>query len=261
MKSGTERHPKTLHVAEILHLPVPTVLGHLELLWSFTAQFALRGDVGRWGDVAIERALLWTGENGALIQALTTAGFLDKDPQYRLITHDWADHAPDYIRKRLKRQGLGFVEPGGTSPEDGGGKCPDNGRRSADNGEHRLPTQPNPTQSNPTTTRAVSSPTPSPKPGDPQPIGSILRGGGGDGVQRNSWEGKLQRLGIQAEKMLQIVARVEAGDLSIERVLKEYQNYERAIALGEKVSVGLLVTVLLRGGTIAVKEPKHANGG
>ena len=87
-----------------------TAIGHLELLWHFTAEFSPQGDIGRYGDDQIEGACEWYGRRGRLIQALTTSGWVDISDQYRLIVHDWKDHADESVRKRLTRGGLWFVD-------------------------------------------------------------------------------------------------------------------------------------------------------
>ena len=113
MKRGTPRHPKMLRLLQALDLSPrhkATAVGHLELLWHFTAEFSPQGDIGRYGDDQIEGACEWYGRRGRLIQALTTSGWVDISDKYRLIVHDWKDHADESVRKRLTRGGLWFVE-------------------------------------------------------------------------------------------------------------------------------------------------------
>ena len=113
MKRGTPRHPKMLRLLQALDLSPrhkATAIGHLELLWHFTAEFSPQGDIGRYGDDQIEGACEWYGRRGRLIQALTTSGWVDISDQYRLIVHDWKDHADESVRKRLTRGGLWFVD-------------------------------------------------------------------------------------------------------------------------------------------------------
>ena len=49
-------HPKTLDLAARLNVELPTVIGHLELLWAFTGKKASQGGIGKWPDGAIARA-------------------------------------------------------------------------------------------------------------------------------------------------------------------------------------------------------------
>lgn len=112
MKRGTPRHPKVYDLAQALGLPVRSravVIGHLELLWHFTSEFAPQGDVGKFSDDRLEAAMDWTGKRGKLVEALTTAKWLDVHDQCRLVVHDWHDHADDATKKKLIRLHLHFL--------------------------------------------------------------------------------------------------------------------------------------------------------
>ncbi len=133
MKRGTPRHPKVYDLLQALGLPLrsrPVVVGYLELLWHFTAEFAPQGDIGRYTDDRIEGALDWTGKRGKLIEALTTSKWCDKSSRHRLVVHDWDQHADDATRKKLIRANLQFVEVS----EELTGQCPPSVPTTADNG-------------------------------------------------------------------------------------------------------------------------------
>jgi len=113
MKRGTPRHPKVGRLLRELGLNLrntATAIGHLELLWHFAAEFAPRGDIGKYDDEQIEGALHWHGKRGKLIQALTTSGWVDAHDQCRLAVHDWREHCDEATRKRLQRAGQDFVD-------------------------------------------------------------------------------------------------------------------------------------------------------
>ena len=110
MKRGTPEHPKTLALMEELGVSKPTAVGLLELLWHFTARFAPRGDIGRFGNRAISSAVGWDGDPDALIAALVKCRWLDEDKEHRLIVHDWSEHADSAVRMWLARRGLEFVD-------------------------------------------------------------------------------------------------------------------------------------------------------
>lgn len=135
MKRGTLRHPKTLDVAERLDCDPGVVFGILEALVHFTAEFAPRGDIGRWSDARIEAALevprlrAQVGP-GAIVAALTAAGYLDADPVHRLLVHDWKDHADDGTKKKLARAGHAFAEPTVSGHDQD--PCPDMSRHDPD---------------------------------------------------------------------------------------------------------------------------------
>ena len=109
MKRGTPRHPKVGHLCELLGVRVPTAVGYLELLWHFAAEFAPQGDIGRYEDARIEAAVYWKGKRGSLVTALLQARFIDATPEYRLVIHDWHEHADDAVKKRLERGKLKFL--------------------------------------------------------------------------------------------------------------------------------------------------------
>jgi hypothetical protein len=115
-------HPKTFDLAARLGIELPTVLGHLELLWAFTGKQAPQGNVGKWPDGAIARACYWMGRPEVFIQALQEAGFIDADPTHRLTVHDWREHAPRWVKSKLKSLGQSFIGDvsGDTSSDTGG---------------------------------------------------------------------------------------------------------------------------------------------
>lgn len=125
MKRGTPSHPKTLALAAALGLKRWGVVGILESLWHFAAQYAKRGDVGRHSDAAIVAAMDWKGDPAALIGILTDCGWLDVCACHRLRVHDWHDHADQAVHKSKEVHTYGFLEcypprrPSGKPPEGG----------------------------------------------------------------------------------------------------------------------------------------------
>lgn len=103
-------------MCESLGVKVPTAVGHLELLWHFTAEFAPQGDIGKYSDEWIESGCYWHGRKGRLIAALIEARWVDQHNTHRLVVHDWHEHADDSVKKRLARGGKQFV----TGHEDSG---------------------------------------------------------------------------------------------------------------------------------------------
>jgi len=113
MKRGTPRHPKVAHLAELLGVNIPTAVGYLELLWHFTAEFAPQGDIGKYDDKRIAAGLHWPGRTpSTLIEALTKSGWIDLRDDFRLLVHDWHDHADGSVIKRLQRSNLPFLSDG-----------------------------------------------------------------------------------------------------------------------------------------------------
>lgn len=115
MKRGTLRHMKTKRLARELGVPVMVVAGLLEALWHFTAEQAIRGDIGRWRDEEIADEIGWTEtakhfpDAPPLIATLVACEFLDRNDTYRLLIHDWPSHADQSVQKTLKNRGLTFA--------------------------------------------------------------------------------------------------------------------------------------------------------
>lgn len=127
MKRGTPRHPKVDDLAQRLGIPKYSAVGILELLWHFTAEFALAGDVGRFSDEVIARAVCWDDasmmlgssqdrtikKNDAaswLISCLVEAGWIDKCDCHRLRVHDWNEHADQTVERVLAKRGQRFLK-------------------------------------------------------------------------------------------------------------------------------------------------------
>ena len=95
-------------------------VGILELLWHATAEFAAQGDIGRFSNQGIAKLLGWNGNPDRLIEALAETGWLDRCAVHRLLVHDWADHRPDFLRKRLERNKLTIYTVFDPAPDNGG---------------------------------------------------------------------------------------------------------------------------------------------
>jgi hypothetical protein len=104
-------------LAQALGVRRYTAVGILESLWHFTAQYAPRGDLGRWSDGDIAHAIDWEQEPSALIAALIGTRWLDThaDSAVRLVVHDWATHADRGVHNRLKSRKQKFIV-GGSNP-------------------------------------------------------------------------------------------------------------------------------------------------
>lgn len=139
MKRGTPEHPKMLALSRALSIPRFSAVGLMETLWHWASRFAPQGDIGKWSDTAIADGATWEGDAEQFVSALTEIGWLDASAEYRLVIHDWEEHADGTVKKYLQRQGLTFLSGNVQT-------CPDNGGK-------RLPRA-----------RALPSPVPSPVP-------------------------------------------------------------------------------------------------
>ena len=104
-------HPKFSQLKKLIGQPRCYTLGCLETLWHFTGRFTPQGNIGKYTDREIEAWIEWPGESGLLIAALIETRWLDRDPDYRLIVHDWHIHADAATKLALKRSKTDFVVP------------------------------------------------------------------------------------------------------------------------------------------------------
>ena len=162
MKRGTPEHPKVLMLANELGIKKYAAVGLLEMLWHFTARYAPRGDIGRFTDGIIGNSLDWGGNIPELMAALIKIGWLDKNNEYRLIVHDWSDHADDTCDKYLANHGLTYCD--GREPR----RKPDKGVKVRRPAEHSGKVRRTPEKS------SLSEPVPVPEPvskPEPLPVG------------------------------------------------------------------------------------------
>lgn len=97
-------HPKTKRAAKLLGVSIPTMLGHLHLLWYWCMDYAQDGDLTDFEADEIADACMWEGEPDDLINALVNCGpgkrkgFLEKDDD-ALLVHDWMDYAGKFMEQ------------------------------------------------------------------------------------------------------------------------------------------------------------------
>lgn len=112
MKRGTPDHPKLRDLAKTLRINEAWAVGLLEMLFHATARYAPCGNIGKASDEWIAMSLAWPRRKAPqLIAALIDTGWLDRDPDHRLLVHDWDQHADQSVRKTLKNRGEDFIRP------------------------------------------------------------------------------------------------------------------------------------------------------
>ncbi|NIL97602.1 MAG: hypothetical protein GTO62_10840 [Planctomycetales bacterium] len=118
MKIGTPELLKFKRLQKRLELPTYAVVGLLELLWLIAQRNARDGDIGRFTNEEIAAGLDWPGDPDQLINHLVECGWLDADPDARLVIHDWADHRPNWLTAAITRKrgsnGNGHPDPTAT---------------------------------------------------------------------------------------------------------------------------------------------------
>lgn len=92
-------HPKTGRLVRSLGINKPTAIGHLHLLWHWSLDYAEDGELSGFEAGEIAEAMMWEGDPAQLLNALTSAGFLDRDAD-TLRIHDWNDYAGRLIEQR-----------------------------------------------------------------------------------------------------------------------------------------------------------------
>lgn len=103
-------HHKLHRLAENLRVTPAHAAGLLEFLWWSVYAESYVGPAGAlphsWTEAVIAHNAGWTGKTSAVfVKALITAGFLDRTANGNLSVHDLYDWAPDYLRRRWRRQG------------------------------------------------------------------------------------------------------------------------------------------------------------
>jgi hypothetical protein len=92
-----------------LNLERYEVVGILESLWILVKTSLPQGDIGKYTNERIAASIGWRKPADELVNQLVITGWLDEHPEHRLVVHDWGQHAPQYIRRRLERKGLRFA--------------------------------------------------------------------------------------------------------------------------------------------------------
>jgi len=119
MKRGTPDHPKMLmltmemekvyvaHRKKSVFGGKAEAVGTLEVLWEWTSRYAIQGNIGKWPDDVIARAIEWPFSGKELIYCLVKSKWLDNAPDPdRLVIHDIKDHASNCWRQNLEDAGL-----------------------------------------------------------------------------------------------------------------------------------------------------------
>ncbi len=109
MKREAFNHPKMLDLAARLEVSRTHACGIVANLWNWAADTAAQGDVGKWSDGVIARALDWDGDAAEFVDALVESGWVDRCAEHRLVIHDLEDHSPEWLKTKLKRAKKWFL--------------------------------------------------------------------------------------------------------------------------------------------------------
>lgn len=95
------RHRKTIRTAGRLEVDRHKLIGHLhELWWWALDNVGIDGCLGDMDPFEVAMAAEWDGDAEAFVDALTEAGFIDKNSDGTLSLHDWYDYAGKLIEAR-----------------------------------------------------------------------------------------------------------------------------------------------------------------
>ena len=103
MKREALNHTKMKRLCRRLDIPIYHGVGIMESLWQLAAREAPRGDIGKLSNEDIAIGIDYRDDEAALVDALIHAGWLENSPEFRLIIHDWDEHADDAVHMRLAR--------------------------------------------------------------------------------------------------------------------------------------------------------------
>lgn len=111
-------HRKLIAFGNELGIETAAATGHLVLLWLWCLDNAPTGILKRINGQHIATACAWTGDPNELVNALLSAGFLDKCGRggISLRIHDWYEYAGKLLetraanRERMKRARAGATE-------------------------------------------------------------------------------------------------------------------------------------------------------
>jgi len=98
-------------LSDVLKIPLPFAVGMLEMMWHFVGANTPRGDIGSAPDSEIAAAVGWPKKPALLLTALCAnkSRWLDRDPEFRYIVHDWPDHADYEVCRKLIKTGKDFL--------------------------------------------------------------------------------------------------------------------------------------------------------
>lgn len=99
--AGIQHHPKRYAFEEVAQTKYG--LQYIVGLFCFTCTYAPEGDLSKFSAGQIAKACEWEGDANLFMQALVSAGFLDKNDQ-TCIVHDWSEIHQRFIKENEKRK-------------------------------------------------------------------------------------------------------------------------------------------------------------
>src|SRR3990167_2964534 len=103
VKPGTARHRKVNRLMALLGVPRTTAFGVLAILWDSVGADKEDGILRGWTADDVAGVVEWQGNAATLLDALTTARWIDQAPNGTLLIHDWPEEGPRHVFQRLAR--------------------------------------------------------------------------------------------------------------------------------------------------------------
>lgn len=111
LKRNFREHPKVLRLAIELQLSEDEGISYLAAkgavinLWLWALEFARDGDLTRFNDYEVGRAMgLPFKHYDGIIPVLVGVGLVDKSAKGELTIHDWGENAVKYLKQNAERQ-------------------------------------------------------------------------------------------------------------------------------------------------------------
>lgn len=130
MKKDAPTKSKFRTLKRRLGKPHYAVVGVLESLWLATQIDAIDGAIGKLSNEEIAAAIEWDGDADLLIQTLVDTGWLDADPEFRLVVHDWSEHVPTFVKGAFEKHKKLFADQVAKQRPRQGAKHEKNGGKS-----------------------------------------------------------------------------------------------------------------------------------
>lgn len=102
MKSQAFSHLKTKRLRRHLKIPHFAAVGLLESLWQVVQEYSPQGRLSDIDPDDLAEELGWEESPSDLIDALVHTGWVDRVGD-ELLVHDWSEHCPNFIHRRLYR--------------------------------------------------------------------------------------------------------------------------------------------------------------
>jgi hypothetical protein len=97
-----ENHPKRIDLSALMGWDIDSTIGRLHRFWWWCVDYAEDGDLRKHNDARLGGSVGLNGETAtAFVQAMVTAGWLDREPYFRV--HDWWDYIGRFLQLKYKR--------------------------------------------------------------------------------------------------------------------------------------------------------------